>query len=154
MDKSTLSKYINIIILLLVLIILSILFSDFAGWYQGNYYLKMYEEWYIYMWSGIITTIIMTTIVIILGKSIKLLLEIKEDNKKKKIIKSINKLILNIKYVLWIIVVWALIFIIDTELNDTEERWLDDGFYIPLVLWLVVIMIWKNILNKTIKKTY
>ena len=149
MQKSILSKYINIIILLLVLAILSILFSDFAGWYHGNYYLKMYEEWYIYMWSGILTTIILTVVVVILWKSIKLLLEINENNKKnnKRAIKNINKVILYVKYVLWIIVASALIFIINVEWNDTEERWLDDGFYIPITLWIIVIIICKKILK-------
>ena len=149
MNKIELKKYLNINIVLLLIIIASILFGDFAGWFHGNYYLKIYQEGYIYMGSGILTTLVLTILVVISGNSIKFLLEVKknEGKDKKLLIKNINKVLKNTKYLVWIVLIAAIIFVLKAEWDDTEERWLDIWFFIPFIFWITVILINKRILK-------
>ncbi len=129
---------------------LTLLLTDFAGWYHSNYYIRS-ETWGdIYFGSGVLTTLIMMPLLIIIAfTSISLWKMMKKENTtSKQIIEKINQTIKHHAIILSILFVSALIFIIKAVWDDTEEWWLSTGFYIPFVASIAIIVISKAIIKR------
>ena len=149
-NKTDISKYSNIQIILSIIAILSILFGDFAGWYNGDYYNKIYQEGYIYLGSGILTTAVMLVILSLLAKTIRTLLDIRRDEEMKNTImlKKIENIIIYNSINLTIVVFSATLFVASVIESDTEEWWLDIAFIAPFVASTAIIILSKKIKNK------
>ena len=148
--KTDITKYSNIQIILSIIAVLSILFGDFAGWFHGDYYNKIYQEGYIHLGSGILTTAVMLVILSLLAKTIRTLLDIKQDEEMKSniMLKKIEDIIMYNSINLTIVVFSAILFIASVIESDTEEWWLDIAFLAPFVVSTSIIILSKKIKNK------
>ena len=146
-NKINITKSIKSQIILAVIAILSILFGDFAGWYHGDYYNKIYQEGYIYFGSGFLTTAVMLVIISLLGLTIKLLLELRQDKnmESKKILEKVGNIIMYNSINVTIVIFGAILFMASVIQNDTEEWWLDIAFLVPTVACIIIIILAKKI---------
>ncbi len=134
MSKMDISKIQGLLVGQLIISIIGgllIVFSDFAGFYHYDYYNKI-EKWgNIYLGSGILSSILIAIVAFGLFLSayhaFKILRE--KDGDSQTIIKLEN---IAKKYVLisiTITIVGALYFVINEIIVETQEWWLDTGFY-------------------------
>ena len=149
-NKMDIVKSIKNQIILAVIAILSILFGDFAGWYNGDYYNKIYQEGYIHLSSGILTTAVMLVILSLLGVTIRILLDIRqvEEMKSNMMLKKIENIIMYNSINLTIVLFSAILFVASVIESDTEEWWLDIAFFSPTVACITIIILSKKIRNK------
>lgn len=130
---------------------LLLLVSDFAGYYYSNYYIRTQTWGDIYLGSGFLATVL-----ILIGAGgllLSLFFAVKTLRLKNEVSISLVKKNAKISIIGGIFTtglagIGGLVFIIVNIIDETEEWWLDAGFYGAFIGGLLVIFFGKMILNK------
>lgn len=150
-DLATLRKYLVGQLALSVIAAFLLLFDDFSGYYYGDYYLGV-EQWgYIYMGSGIFSSIIILLLAGCFLLSIYLtvkLLRQKNVVSVEGVTEAANKTIKAGTFSAVLASVSAMIFIAFMILDEANDWWLDAGFYGALIGGLFLILFGKLVLEK------
>lgn len=122
-----------------IIAITLILFTDFAGWYHYNYYAKFSQEGYIYLGSGIVSTLILTAMIILLASNTKAAYaNLKNTTHKQK------HLITYTKIALTTTIIAGLTFAIDCMSTETQEWWFGPAFYGLIIAYTITLTLNKK----------
>ncbi len=134
---------------------LLLLIDDFAGYYYSNYYIRSHTWGDIYFGSGFLAT---TLIIIGAGGLLFSLffavktLKLKNEASISLIKKNVKKSIMGGIFTAGLAWIGGLVFIITNVIDETEEWWLDLGFYGAFIGGLLVAFFGIVILNKVKSK--
>jgi hypothetical protein len=127
---------------------LLLLLDDFAGWYHAGY---RYEEWGdIYFGSGILASIFLFSMTLLLFNvaysAVKIIKVKKIDSKELKTHCANSKR--NGIIVAAICFVAGVIFVVSNIIDETEEWWLDTGFFAGIIGGIALVLLARLILSK------
>ncbi len=150
-DTSKIQGYLVGQVIVSVVGALLLLIGDFAGFYYSNYYIRSQTWGDIYFGSGFLAT--MLIIIGAGGLLFSLFFAVKTLRLKNKVSislvkKNVKKSIIGGIFTAGLAGIGGLVFIISNVIDETEEWWLDSGFYGAFIGGLLVAFFGIAILNK------
>ncbi|MBR9705674.1 hypothetical protein GOV14_01440 [Candidatus Pacearchaeota archaeon] len=150
MKKSKLKTYLALEAIASFIGIMLLLIDDFAGFYHYDYYNKIRIWGFVGLGNGVLGSVLI--LIGALALLFSLYTSIRYLRMKKISVQSLKKdmkrVMISGIFVSALAGIGALVFIITNVIDETQEWWLDSGFYGAFIGGILIIILAKIILNK------